>query len=349
MNLRPTLARCVAVCVLAAGCGGTGGPPPAAAPSTSAPPPAEPAAAGPPRIPPVGRVISIGNAPEGIVVGSSGIAAVAVRHPDAIVLIDAATGAVRRSVATEGAARHLALAGPEGPVLVPLEGSNQLWQLTFAGDVTAASVRVGRQPHDAAQTAGGTIVVTNELGGGVVFVRGASVVGSRPAGPAQPGGVAAVGDYAAVADVRGNGVWVYDGSTQRLATHGPVGAKLTHAVALSGDLAAFADTDGGAVLVERVGPQLAAVAKVDAPGRPYGLAFDAARQRIYVTLTASNQLRVIDISHPSRPRIVGDAPTVRQPNSVAVDPRSGSVLVTGSAPGADSGLQIVTVDELPKG
>ncbi len=349
MNLRQTLTRSLAVCVLIAGCGGTGRLSAVPTSSRSPAPAAEPAVAGPPTSPPVGRLVSIGNAPEGIAIGASGIAAVAVRNPDAVQLIDAGTGAVRQSVATRGAARHLGLAAPDGPVLVPLEDSNQLWQLNFDGRVTATAAAVGRQPHDAAQTAGGTVVVTNEVGGGVVFVRGASVVGSLPAGPAQPGGIAAVGDYAAVADVRGDGVWVYDGTTRQQLAHGPVGVKLTHAVALSGDLTAFADTDGGAVLIERIGPQLTPVAKVDAPGKPYGLAYDAARRRIYVTLTASNLMRVIDVSNANQPRILGDAPTVRQPNSVAVDPRSGNVLVTGSAPGTASALQIITADELPRG
>lgn len=311
--------------------------------------PAEPATAGPLATRPAGRVVPVGNAPEGVVVGASGIAAVAVRQPDAIQLVDVATGAVRQSVPTRGAARHLGLAAPNGPVLVPLEGSNQLCELNFDGQTSATVAGVGRQPHDAAQTAGGTIVVTNELGGGVVFVRDAAVVGSLPPGPAQPGGVAAVGDYAAVADVRGNGVWVYDGTSRQPRAHLPVGVKLTHAVGLSGDAAAFADTDGGAVLIERVDPQLTEVARVDAPGKPYGLAYDAARNRMYITLTATNLMRVVDVSDTNRPRILGDLPTVRQPNSVAVDPRSGAVLVTGSAPGGDSGLQIITPDELPRG
>ena len=142
-------------------------------------------------------------------------------------------------------------------MLVPLEGSNELCELSLAdGRVTSTAAGVGRQPHDAAQTAGGTIVVTNELGGGVVFVRDGDGGRVTSAGPVQPGGVAAVGDYAAVADVQGNGVWVYDGSTRRQMAQGPVGVKLTHAVAMSGDLAAFADTDGGAVFVERIDPQL---------------------------------------------------------------------------------------------
>ena len=54
-----------------------------------------------------------------------------------------------------------------------------------------------------------------------------------------------------------------------------VGTKLTHAVGLSDDLAAFADTDGGAVLIERINPEITEVARIEAPGKPYGLAYDA--------------------------------------------------------------------------
>jgi hypothetical protein len=234
MSPHRVLLRSLATGLLLTGCGSdTGSPAPAMTTVTVA---AEPATAEAPAVPPVGKVVRIGNAPEGIVVGTSGIGAVAVRNPDAVQLIDAVTGAVLHNVPMTGAARHLSLAAPNGPVLVPLENSNELCELTLDGRVTATTAGVGRQPHDAAQTAGGTVVVTNELGGGVVFVRGGSVVGSLPVCPVQPGGVASVGDYAAVADVRGNGVWVYDGTARQQLAHGPVGVKLTHAVALSGDL-----------------------------------------------------------------------------------------------------------------
>jgi YD repeat-containing protein len=351
MRLRPALSCCLAVCLLCTDCSDkTGAPPLSTISGRSATPAAEPAAAGPPVVPPVGKVVPIGNAPEGIVVGASGIGAVAVRNPDGVVLIDAGTGVVRNTVRTVGAARHLSLAGPAGPVLVPLESSDALAGISLAdGRVTFTAADVGRQPHDAAQTAGGTIVVTNELGGGVVFVRDGAVVGSLPAGPVQPGGVAALGDHVAVADVQGNGVWVYDATNRRLLAQGPAGVKLTHAAALFGDLAAFADTDGGAVIIDRVDPRLSQVATVDAPGKPYGLAYDAARHRLYVTLTASNLLRVVDITDATKPRILGDVPTVQQPDSVAVDPRLGGVLVTGSAPGGSSGLQIISPELLPTG
>ena len=345
---RLTEALCsVAVAVLVAGCGGDGSPVQTSAASPTSAPPAEPAPARVPAVPPAGRVVPLPNGPEGIVVGTSRVAAIAVRNPAAIVLVDASTGAVRRTIPTSGAARHLSLAGPDGPVLAPLETSDELVELSLAdGDVVSMTTGVGRQPHDAARTADGTIVVTNELGGGVVFVRDGAVIASLPAGPPQPGGVAAVGRYAAVADVQGNGVWVYDGSSRQQVAQKQVGTKLTHALGLSDDLVAFADTDGDAVLIERIDPQITEVARVDAPGKPYGLAYDSQRRRLYVTLTATNQMQVIDLSDTANPQILGFAPTVQQPNSVAVDRTSGAVLITGSNPSGS--LQIVTADQLPK-
>lgn len=358
----------IASCALAtglvlAGCNSGSTTPSAAPPSSSAEvastspgftpthaPAAEPGRAAPPSVAPVGKIVPIGNAPEGIVIGTSGMGAVAVRSPDGIELFDASTGAVRQTVPTAGAARHLEMAGPDGPVLVPLEQTNELSELSLAdGKVLSTAKGVGRQPHDAARTSSGTVVVTNELGGGVVFVKDGTVLGSLPAGPFQPGGVAAVGNYAAVADVQGNGVWVYDGATRQQVAQAPVGVKLTHAVGLTDSMAAFADTDGGAVLVERIAPQITQVARIDAPGKPYGLAYDAPRHRLFITLTASNVLRVVDLADPTKPRILGDLPTVQQSNSVAVDPRSGGVVVTGSDPDGSSSLQIIPPELFPAG
>jgi sugar lactone lactonase YvrE len=336
----------LAIATLVAACGGNDVPPQASTATPTATPPAEPAPAGVPTVSPAGRVVPVPNGPEGIVIGTSGVAAIAVRDPAAIVLVDAATGAVRRTVRTDGAARHLSLSGPDGPLLVPLESSDELIELSLSdGSVVSTTAEVGRQPHDAVRTADGTIVVTNERGGGVVFVRDGAIVASLPAGPPQPGGVAVVGQYAAVADVQGNGVWVYDGSTRREVAQKRVGTKLTHAVGLSDGFAAFADTDGGVVLIERIDPQITEVARIEAPGKPYGLAYDIQRRRLYVTLTATNQMQVVDLADIADPRIIGVVPTVQQPNSVAVDPRSGAVLITGSTPVGM--LQIVTPDLLP--
>jgi len=137
----------LAIGLLVAGCSSDTGslaPTTTPVPARATTPAAEPATAGAPAVPPVGKVVPIGNAPEGIVIGTSRIGAVAVRNPRGVEVIDAATGAVRQTVPTVGAARHLSLAGPDGPVLVPLERSNELCELTLAdGRMTCAAAGVG--------------------------------------------------------------------------------------------------------------------------------------------------------------------------------------------------------------
>ena len=347
--MRARLVAVATACVLVAGCSSAESP---AEPSTPATTPAAEPAQAPDSTDPIGTVVALPGAPEGLVVGTSGIAAAAVREPDGVVLFDAATGVVRQMVQTTGAPRHLSLAGPDGPVLAPLEGSDELVEVSLDdGAILSTATGVGRQPHDAVSTADGTIVATNEMGGGVIFLRDGSVLSELPPGPVQPGGVAALGPYAAVADVQGNGVWVYDGATQQEVAQAPIGVKLTHAVTVNETTAGFADTDGGAVLLASVDDAgaIRQISSIDAPGNPYGLAVDPARQLLYVTLTASNILRVVDVSDPAAPRILGDVPTVTQANSVAVDPRTGDVLVTGSDPGAASSIQIIPRALLPAG
>jgi hypothetical protein len=58
-----------------------------------------------------------------------------------------------------------------------------------------------------------------------------------------------------------------------------------------------------------------------------------------VTETATNRLAEYDVSGVA-PRPVATYPTVRQPNSVAVDPRIGRVYVTGAAGGQVQMLQV---------
>ncbi|OZE32851.1 MULTISPECIES: hypothetical protein [unclassified Rhodococcus (in: high G+C Gram-positive bacteria)] len=347
--MRARLVAAATVCLLVAGCSAAES---STEPTTEAATPAAEPAQAPDAADPIGTVVPLAGAPEGVAVGSSGIAAAGVREPDGVVLFDAATGAVRQMVSTTGAPRHLSLAGPDGPVLVPLEGSDELLEISLAdGAILSTATGVGRQPHDAVQTSDGTVVATNEMGGGVIFLRDGAIVSELPPGPVQPGGAAALGPFAAVADVQGNGVWVYDGATQQEVSQAPIGVKLTHAVTVNQTVAGFADTDGGAVLLASVDDAggIRQIASIDAPGNPYGLAVDLERRLLFVTLTASNVLRVVDVSDPAAPRILGDVPTVTQANSVAVDPRNGDVLVTGSDPGAASSIQIIPRAELPVG
>ena len=359
--MRPALAvLATTAAVLLAGCGGGGDAAPAG------PVAAEPASSPAPTTTPAGTVVGAGgNGPEGIAVDASGRAIIALRDVSGLALVDVAVDgstATVRQVVTDinQSARHLDLATPVGPALVPLEGTDELLTVDLgSGAVTSEATGVGNGPHNAVRTADGTDVVTNEHGGGVVFVRDGQVLSSLPAGPPQPGGLAAVGRYAAVADVQGNGVFVYDGTTRAQVAHRAVGSLLTHALTLAAPgapdgtgpaagIVAFADTSGGMVELERITAtgQVEDVARIAAPDSPYGLGYDAQRSLLFVTRTGSNLLRVVDVADPANPRVLGDLPTVRQPNSVAVDPRSGTVLVTGSAGGE---LQVIPRSLVPTG
>jgi hypothetical protein len=286
---------------------------------------------------PAGTVVPLPGAPEGLAVDApGGILAVGVRDPDGIALVDAATGRVRTLVRLPGSARHLQLAGPAGPVLVPAEQVGRLFQVALPGGAVVADTRVGRQPHDAA-AAGPVIFVGNEYSNTVSLVRGGRQVAVEPA-PLQPGGVASNGDAVLVVGVRGRQVEAYAPDGRPLGT-APAGVGPTHVRAGPGGLFYVADTEGDAVLIYRVtaaGPR--PVGRVPTgPGTPYGIAVDARRGLAYVTLTAANRLESF--------RIQGDTlvparawPTVRQPDDVAVDEATGRVFVAGRD---DGQLQLI--------
>ena len=76
-------------------------------------------------------------------------------------------------------------------------------------------------------------------------------------------------------------------------------------------------------------PELRLSRRVALLGSPYGLTVDRVRARLWATLTATNEL--VELSAGARPRVLRTFPAVRQPNTVAVDPASGRVFVTGKA------------------
>ena len=299
----------------------------------------EPAAA-PPAVPLAdlpGRVVPLSGQPEGLVWDTTtGTIAVAVRDPGALVLVDAATGTERVRVPLGGAARHLQLAAPGGPVLVPSENDDRLYRVTLPDGVVAAATPVGRQPHDAAPAAGGRVFVGDELADTVTILEADGTSRVVPA-PAQPGGVASSpdGSVVVVVGVRGRRIAAYAADGRRLGeTDCGVGPTHVRAGAAGSDVFYVADTQGDAILVFQTGPDgIRQVDRVRTEGEaPYGLAFDEARSRLYVTLTGTNQLRSYRVDGTG---LVADRvwSTPRQPNDVAVDEVTGQVVVAGTADG----------------
>lgn len=56
----------------------------------------------------------------------TGLVAVGVRDPSRLVLVDGRSGRIVERVALPGGVRHLQLAAPGGPVLLPSEGADAL-------------------------------------------------------------------------------------------------------------------------------------------------------------------------------------------------------------------------------
>src|SRR3712207_3649301 len=160
----------------------------------SFPPAAEPARSPVPDERPAGRVVRIGNKPEGIAIDArTGLAAVALTDPDELALVDVDTLEVKRRIRLPGAPRHLRLARPGGPVLVPAESGDRLVEVFLPSGRTRIT-RVGDGPHDA-DAAGGRVFVGDEFGSTMSVVEDGRTIRRVPT-PLQPGGVAAFRDPA---------------------------------------------------------------------------------------------------------------------------------------------------------
>jgi DNA-binding beta-propeller fold protein YncE len=228
------------------------------------------------------------------------------------------------------------LAAPGGPVLVPSENDDRLYRVTLPDGMVSAASPVGRQPHDAAPAAGGRVFVGDELADTVHVVEPDGSARVVPA-PAQPGGVASSpdGSVVVVVGVRGRRIAAYTPDGRRLGeTDCGVGPSHVRAGAAASGLFYVADTQGDAILVFHAGVDgVRQVGRVATDGdAPYGLAFDEARSRLYVTLTGSNRLRSY---RANGTELVADREwsTPRQPNDVAVDAATGRVVVAGTAEG----------------
>jgi len=306
--------------VVLAGCGGQ------AKPRGGAEPAHSPAASQPP----AGRSVPVGLSPEGIVAdGKTGLVAVATRNPAQIVLLSERRGRVIARVSIPGAPRHLQLARPGGPVLVPEEPVRRLLELSLP-DGRFRSIAVGVLPHDATEDHG-RVFVGNEFGRSVSVIDGTTVV-RQIGGFVQPGGLAAVGRAVAIVDVGADTLTLVDARSLKLSGRVSAGAGPTHVVAGTNGRIYVIDTRGDAVLTYATRPRLRRLSSIHLAGRPYGVASDSARDRVWVTLTATNQLAELDVSH-TQPRVAGIYATGRQPDTVAVDPSNGRVFVANASAG----------------
>ncbi|OBF68745.1 hypothetical protein A5753_22745 [Mycobacterium sp. 852002-51971_SCH5477799-a] len=304
------------------------------------PPAAEPRNAPPPTATLPGRVVPVAGHPEGVAVNAATrIVAVTTHDPDQLVLLDADSLGVSAQIPLPGSARHVELAAPGGPVLVPVESANALVQVQLPGGAVSPSIVTGTSPHDAAAASNGTVFVGNELGGTVAAVRGGKVM-KVFTDSVQPAGLAAAGTAIGMLDARRNTLTVYDAERLAIVGSAPAGAGPTHLVTDRHGRMIATDTRGDTIRVFDPLPAPRELAAVTEPGGPYDIAYDAARDRLWVASSGTDEVVGYDVSRPA-PREIRRIPTVQNPYSVGVDSRTGRLVVAGVTAGV---LQVVEPD-----
>jgi hypothetical protein len=317
--------------VLTVGCGTT----------TPEPPPLPPAAR-PARSPaltvrPAGRVLRVGALADAVAADPNAhIFAVAVHDPSRLILVGARTGRIRERVAIPTGNRRAGAPPPAPAVfLVPAETGRRALAIQPALRTPAAEL-----PPGAALVLGRTFVADARAAAVVVLDRGRPTR-TLPA-TIHPGGLVAA-DFdrrLAVVATRERTLALYDPRTLRRIAQLPAGAGPTSVVA-DGDRLYVADTRGDAILVFATDAgrrPLARASRIPLPrgAAPYGLAIDPVRHRLWVTLTARNELLSLPIDGRTEP--ARRLPTVQQPDAVAVDSALGTIAVTGRAEGV---LQLI--------
>jgi DNA-binding beta-propeller fold protein YncE len=261
--------------------------------------------------------------------------AVAKRNPNELVLINADTGDVTKRVALPGFVRHLQLAKPGGPVLVPVESANALVRVDLPGGAAEPQIVTGTVPHDASEAPNGTVFVANEHGGTVTAIRGDDIV-KVFTDSVQPAGLAPVGNSMGLLDVRKNDLTIYDADKLAIVGSTPAGAGPTHLVADKHGRLIAADTRGNAVRVFTTEPK--EVASVAQAGAPYGIAYDAVRDRLWVASSGTNEVIGYDMATDA-PREVARVATVQNPYTLGVDATSGRLFIAGVSAGVAQVVQ----------
>ncbi len=294
---------------------------------------AEPAEAQPLAEQPVGEVIEVGNGPEGIVADpETGLVAVGLREPNELALVDGSSGEVVRRVELPESPRHLSLAGPGGPVLVPVEGEWTLIQVSLPDGEITSEIDVGAVPHDADATPDGRIFVGNEFSDTISVIEDGEYLETIDV-PLQPGGVATTQDgLVGVIGVSALELEVFETDTLDSLGRADAGEGPTHIRAGPDDRFYVTDTRGDAILIYEPRPEPEQVESVSLPGQPYGIAVDPERGHLWVTLTAENELVQFALEDGTL-RELARYPTVSEPNTVAVNTTTGRVFVTGRAEG----------------
>jgi DNA-binding beta-propeller fold protein YncE len=279
---------------------------------------------------PPGQIVEVGEGPEGVTFDpQTGLVAVGTREPDELVLVDGVSGEERERVRIPSAPRHLDLAEPGGPVLVPAEDANAVVEVSLPDGETRVT-EVGENPHDVAFL-DDRIYVGDEFSSTLSVVEEGRLVRTVPV-DVQPGGVVGLDDQVGIVSVRAYTLELFS-LEEDLQAQGSQNAGLgpTHVVRDDEGRLFITDSRGDGVVVYETEPRLKFVGRLELPGSPYGIAIDRERGRVWVTLTARNE--VVELDAADQPQVLRRFPTVRQPNTLAVTPGGSRVFIASRTDG----------------
>lgn len=283
-----------------------------------------------PAVAPAGTILPSG--PVTAMASAGGLLAVAVDKPPAVLLYSLAGNApAPKRVDVDGPVENLS--ADNGQVLASIPSRGEV--VRIAADGTARPLPVAGQPADAVTSGGNTLVA----------VRDRKVIDVYRDGQ-QPRTISG-GLYSAdqVVDAQGH-VVMLDRLRTAVFSVDVAGGSLGEGLrAGDGAANAVADSYGRVLVTDARTSSLLAFSTnplllrqmYPVPGGAYGIAYDATRHLAWVTLTAANEVVAYDV-RGGEPTEKHRYPTVRQPDSVAVDSATGKVYV-GSATG--EGIQVI--------
>jgi len=294
---------------------------------------ATPANSPAPSATPAGTVLPLSQHATAIAVDTAQhTAAVAVDNPPALLLYDLTSiDAPPKTVALPGRVDNLSTTGDT--VLAPVRTANTLLRVTLpTGAVDKITLTGG--PVAANAKGNQTLVALHDTKS-VAVLNGDTtthtITGLSSADQALP-----VGDQAVVLDRLRTAVFDLNPTAGTLGAGLRAGDGATNAVTDNYGRVLITDSRGGELLVFKP-DTLVELQRYPVPGTPYGIAYDPDRHLAWVTLTATNQVVAYDVAG-GEPVEKHRLTTVRQPNSVAVDPTTGRVLVASADGG---GIQVI--------
>lgn len=285
-----------------------------------------------PAVTPAGSVIGLPGPATAVVADpAGGVVAVAVSQPAELVLFALADpDAAPRVVPLPGSVTHLATGN--GTILAPVASANTVVEVN-PRTATSTVVSVPGGPTSAVDVNGHRYVAVPARNA-VDVVTGDKITGTIT-GTVNPDQVLAAGGKLMLLDRVRSAVFDVDPAASTIGAGQRAGAGATNAATDGFGRILVTDTRTGELLAFSPGPVLLRQ-RTPVPGAPYGIAVDTRREIAWITATQLNQVigyRLTGGQPVERYRLA----TVRQPDSVAVDPDSGRVFVASSDSSTDGG------------